>query len=63
MDRGVPAGVGERRHPAAVALFAEDSSYRSNIFEEPYLGRAGVEAYWTTVTAVQSDVGCGWARR
>ena len=37
--------------PAAVALFAEDSSYRSNIFEEPYLGRKGVEEYWSTVTA------------
>ena len=42
--------------PAAVALFAEDSSYRSNIFEEPYLGRKGVEEYWSTVTAMQSDV-------
>ena len=42
--------------PAAVALFAEDSSYRSNIFEEPYLGWQGVEEYWSTVTAVQSDV-------
>jgi SnoaL-like domain len=42
--------------PAAVALFAEDSSYRSNIFEEPYLGRKGVEEYWSTVTATQSDV-------
>ena len=42
--------------PAAVALFAEDSSYRSNIFEEPHLGRKGVEEYWSTVTAVQSDV-------
>jgi hypothetical protein len=42
--------------PAAVALFAEDSSYRSNIFEEPYLGRRGVEEYWSTVTATQSDV-------
>ena len=42
--------------PAAAALFAEDSSYRSNIFEEPYLGRQGVADYWTAVTAVQSDV-------
>jgi hypothetical protein len=35
---------------AAAALFAEDSSYRSNIFEEPYLGRQGVVDYWTAVT-------------
>ena len=56
--------------PAAVALFAEDSSYRSNIFEEPYLGRRGVEEYWSTVTATQSDVKVGdrvvvvfWTRR
>lgn len=41
---------------AAGALFAEDSRYRSNIFEEPHVGRAGVEEYWRTVTASQSDV-------
>jgi len=41
---------------AAAALFAEDSAYRANIFEEPYTGRQGVADYWTTVTTVQSDV-------
>jgi hypothetical protein len=41
---------------AAGALFTEDASYRSNIFEEPHRGRAGVGEYWRTVTAVQSDV-------
>jgi hypothetical protein len=41
---------------AAGALFSEDSRYRSNIFEEPHAGRDGVEDYWTTVTAVQSQV-------
>jgi ketosteroid isomerase-like protein len=41
---------------SAGALFSEDASYRSNIFEEPHAGRAGVEEYWATVTAVQSRV-------
>jgi len=41
---------------AAGALFSEDASYRSNIFEEPHLGRTGVEDYWTNVTSVQSQV-------
>ncbi len=41
---------------AAAALFSEDASYRSNIFEEPHRGRAGVEDYWRTVTAIQSEV-------
>jgi hypothetical protein len=41
---------------AAGALFSEGASYRSNIFEEPHVGRNGVEDYWTNVTAVQSQV-------
>ena len=41
---------------AAAALFAEASTYRSNIFEEPYRGREGVRDYWESVTATQSDV-------
>lgn len=41
---------------AAGALFSEDASYRSNIFEEPHRGRAGVEDYWTNVTSTQSYV-------
>jgi hypothetical protein len=41
---------------AAASLFAEASTYRSNIFEEPYEGREGVHRYWTTVTASQTDV-------
>jgi ketosteroid isomerase-like protein len=40
----------------AGALFSEDASYRSNIFEEPHRGRAGVEDYWRTVTGGQSEV-------
>ncbi len=46
----------ERNSKAAGALFTEGASYRSNIFEEPHHGREGVEDYWTSVTAVQSDV-------
>lgn len=41
---------------AASALFTEDARYRSNIFEEPYEGRPGIEGYWTDVTAAQSDI-------
>ena len=41
---------------AAAALFTEDASYRSNIYEEPYRDRSGVVEYWTGVTSVQSDV-------
>jgi hypothetical protein len=41
---------------AAGALFTDDASYRSNIYEEPHRERAGVVEYWTGVTAIQSDV-------
>ena len=40
---------------AAAALFAEGSSYRSNIFEEPHTGRDGIAAYWADVTESQAD--------
>ncbi len=40
----------------AAALFSEDAHYRSNIFEEPHAGRDGIRAYWSGVTAAQSDV-------
>ncbi len=41
---------------AAAALFSDDSSYRSNIYEKPNQGRAGVADYWSGVTSVQSAV-------
>ena len=41
---------------AAAALFAERSTYRASIFEEPYEGRDGVRRYWQDVTRSQSDV-------
>jgi ketosteroid isomerase-like protein len=45
-----------RNADAAAALFAEDSTYRSNIFEDPYDGPDGVRRYWTEVTRNQYDV-------
>ena len=46
----------ERDAEAAANLFTEDATYRSNIFEEPHRGRAGVKSYWESVTSSQSDV-------
>ena len=46
----------ERDADAAAALFSEDSTYRSNIFEEPHVGQDGVRDYWSGVTATQRDV-------
>jgi predicted SnoaL-like aldol condensation-catalyzing enzyme len=46
----------EENAEAAAALFAEDATYRSNIFEDAYEGRDGVRAYWTSVTSTQEDV-------
>ena len=37
-------------------LFTENASYRSNIFEEPHVGREGIRAYWRQATEAQSDV-------
>lgn len=51
------AAAWEARDPAAAAaLFTDDASYRSLIFEEPHIGQDGVAEYWRTVTAGQSDV-------
>ncbi|MGP6203676.1 nuclear transport factor 2 family protein [Microbacterium sp. F2] len=41
---------------AAAALFTDDATYREQPYEEPYRGREGVRAYWTRVTATQSDI-------
>jgi len=40
----------------AVALFTEDATYRSLIFDAPNAGHEGVAAYWSGVTSRQSDV-------
>jgi hypothetical protein len=41
---------------AAADLFSEDATYRSNIFEDPHLGRAGIVSYWKSVTSTQREV-------
>ncbi len=41
---------------AAASLFTSEATYRSNIFEDPFLGQSGVAEYWRSVTASQSDV-------
>lgn len=46
----------EKDADAAADLFAEDSTYRANIFEEPFVGRDGVRAYWANATSTQEDV-------
>jgi hypothetical protein len=46
----------DRDADAAAALFAEGSTYRSNIFEDPSEGPEGVRTYWTEVTSTQEDV-------
>jgi ketosteroid isomerase-like protein len=41
---------------AVVSLFTEDATYRSDIFKEAHIGRAGIGAYWREVTSTQRDV-------
>jgi ketosteroid isomerase-like protein len=38
-----------------LTLFTEDANYRSNPFEEPHIGHAGIRAYWDGVTSQQRD--------
>ena len=40
---------------AAAGLFTEDATYRSNPFRPPHRGREGIRAYWSSVTASQSN--------
>ncbi|MGH8915852.1 MAG: nuclear transport factor 2 family protein [Acidimicrobiia bacterium] len=47
----------ETADPSAAAdLFRDDATYRSNIFEDPHVGRAGIEAYWSQATVTQRDI-------
>jgi hypothetical protein len=46
----------ERDADAAAALFTEDATYRSLVFEEPHIGRTGIAEYWRGVTEAQSEV-------
>lgn len=41
---------------AAAALFHEEATYRSNIFQDAFGGRDGVRRYWQEVTRTQEDV-------
>jgi uncharacterized protein (TIGR02246 family) len=40
----------------ASALFTEDATYHEKPFDAPMQGRAAIEAYWTRVTAPQSNI-------
>lgn len=47
----------EQKDPAAAAsLFAPDARYFETPYSEPFEGPAGVEAYWSRVTADQKDI-------
>lgn len=37
-------------------LFTENGTYRSNIFQEPHIGREAIRAYWRQATETQSDI-------
>lgn len=41
---------------AAAALFTDDATYRSDIYEDPHRRRSGVVEYWTGVTSAQSEI-------
>ena len=40
----------------AAALFTADATYRSNIFEDPHVGRDGISAYWRQATSTQQEI-------
>lgn len=42
----------------AAGLFDEQATYRSNIFEEPYVGREGVLRYWQDATGRKRTCAC-----
>ena len=46
----------ERDADAAAALFTEDTVYRAHPLQEPHRGQAGVQNYWSDVTATQDRV-------
>ncbi len=46
----------ERNAGLASALFTEDASYHEMPFDAPIMGRAAIEAYWTRITATQSNI-------
>jgi hypothetical protein len=46
----------ERNAAAAGDLFTEDAIYREQPFQAPFVGRAAIRQYWSTVTATQSEI-------
>ena len=45
----------ERDADAASQLFTEDAIYREQPFQPPFVGRAAIREYWSTVTASQTS--------
>jgi len=56
VDRRLHQRWEERDANGAAELFTEDAEYRDDPFSAPHTGRDGVRAYWSGVTASQSDV-------
>jgi ketosteroid isomerase-like protein len=52
----------ERDAAAASALFTEDAIYREQPFQAPFVGRAAIRDYWSTVTASQTGVELRYGR-
>lgn len=50
----------QRDAQRAGALFTVDATYHEMPFDAPMQGRAAIEAYWTRVTAGQSDIRFGY---
>ena len=46
----------DRDADAASRLFTEDATYREQPFQAPFVGRAAIRDYWSTVTASQTGV-------
>ena len=54
--QGYGAAWVARDASAAGRLFAAGARYHEAPYDEPKMGRAGIEAYWQSVTADQRDV-------
>ena len=52
----------ERDADAASWLFTEDAIYREQPFRPPFVGRAAIRDYWSTVTASQTSVELRYGR-
>jgi hypothetical protein len=52
----------ERDADAAGLLFTEDAIYREQPFQPPFVGRAAIRDYWSTVTASQTKVELRYGR-